>query len=298
MGTRLPEQPVTPLQRIDDNVTRRAGITLWLKRDDLIHPDISGNKWRKLKYNIGEAVRQRAGTLLTFGGAFSNHLYAVAAAAKQCGFRAVGIVRGHELTESASPTLTFCHRAGMQLEFVTREAYRLKDQAPGIRKIIEETGAFVIPEGGSNPLALPGVAEMVYEIRAQSDSPPGYFAVAAGTGGTAAGILSTGSRLLAFPVLKNGQFLEEEISSLTGYSFPSSHLRLETGYHFGGYAKHTPQLLQFLRDFEDRHGVPLEQVYTAKMLMGLYDLISRNAFRPGESIVAVHTGGLQGRLSL
>lgn len=291
------ENPETPLQLIDDEVTRNAGITLWLKRDDLIHPQISGNKWRKLKYNLLEAQQKGADTILTFGGAYSNHLYAVAAAGKHSGLKTIGIVRGDELSITSSATLTFCDQMGMRLIFVTREAYRSKEADDRIKSIIRESGSFVIPEGGSNQLALRGMFEMASEIDTQLGKSPDFFAVAAGTGGTAAGMLKCKTApVIAFAVLKNGHFLQEDILSLAGPEVNKSSLLLQTDYHFGGYARHTQDLLQFIRNFEIKHGIPLDQVYTGKMMMGLYDLLFKGYFEKGTEIVAIHTGGLQGRL--
>jgi 1-aminocyclopropane-1-carboxylate deaminase/D-cysteine desulfhydrase-like pyridoxal-dependent ACC family enzyme len=292
-----PNQP-TPLQELTDEIVRRAGVKLFIKRDDLIHPAVSGNKWRKLKYTIFTARQNGYSTLLTFGGGFSNHLFAVAAAGRAAGIGTIGIVRGEELTPDSSPTLQFCREQGMKLCFVSRREYRLKEESVRVREIVEEAKApYLVPEGGSNPLALPGVREMVREVEQQLTYKPDYYAVAAGTGGTSAGILSAPAPVLAFSALKGGDFLREEISKLAGTEFQSAYLQLFTDYHFGGYARYTHDLLSFIREFEQRHHIPLEQVYTGKMLFGLYDLMEKGFFKPGSTLVAVHTGGLQGRLA-
>ncbi len=292
-----PTQP-TPLQELHDEVVRKAGVRLLIKRDDLIHPVVSGNKWRKLKYNLVRARELGYNTLVTFGGAYSNHLFALAAAGSVADFSTIGIVRGDELTPQSSPTLQYCQEQGMQLHFVSREEYRHKDEGALVASLLgQHRNIFVVPEGGSNELALPGVREMVQEVEAQLIGQPDYFAVAAGTGGTTAGILSALAPVLAFSALKGGGFLREEINTLVGKEALTAHLQLITNYHFGGYARYTSELLDFIRGFEQQHQIPLEQVYTGKMLFGLYDLMRKGYFTPGSTLVAVHTGGLQGRLA-
>ncbi|WP_247234577.1 1-aminocyclopropane-1-carboxylate deaminase/D-cysteine desulfhydrase [Telluribacter sp. SYSU D00476] len=286
------------MQELHDEVVRKAGVRLLIKRDDLIHPVVSGNKWRKLKYNLVRARELGYNTLVTFGGAYSNHLFALAAAGSVADFSTIGIVRGDELTPQSSPTLQYCQEQGMQLHFVSREEYRHKDEGALVASLLgQHRNIFVVPEGGSNELALPGVREMVQEVEAQLIGQPDYFAVAAGTGGTTAGILSALAPVLAFSALKGGGFLREEINTLVGKEALTAHLQLITNYHFGGYARYTSELLDFIRGFEQQHQIPLEQVYTGKMLFGLYDLMRKGYFTPGSTLVAVHTGGLQGRLA-
>lgn len=284
----------TPLQRIANAATDGAGVRLYVKRDDLIHPTVSGNKWRKLKYSLLDAQARDAHAILTFGGAYSNHLYATASAGHALGLRTIGIVRGLELEGKENATLQFCREQGMELHFVSREEYRQRNSEEYLQRLAADFGQpYLIPEGGSTAYALKGVAEMVTEVRASLGAEPDYFATAAGTGGTAAGILSAGSRVLAFSALKGGDFLREDIARL----YPTGeHLTLFTDYHFGGYAKWNEPLLAFMRDFRAEFGIQLEQVYTAKMFYGLFDLIRNGYFRPGTTIVAVHTGGLQGLL--
>ena len=286
----------TPLQVLRDSVTEQAGVLLYLKRDDLIHPEVSGNKWRKLKYTLLDAVRNRMDTLLTFGGARSNHLYATAAAGRAMGIKTIGIVRGEEYPAKETDTLSFCKSQGMQLVGVTRTEYRRRNEAQYIQDLKKHYGnPMVIPEGGTTLRALPGVAELVEETANQLEKTVDYYAVAAGTGGTAAGILSAGAKVLAFSALKGGEFLRNDILDLTGKEEIGLNLQLFTHYHFGGYAKHKPELLQFMEEFEQIHNVLLEHVYTGKMLFGLYDLIKQGYFPAGTTLVAVHTGGLQGR---
>ncbi len=280
-----------------DTVTERTGVRLFVKRDDLIHSTVSGNKWRKLKYVLQDAQERGSGTLLTFGGAWSNHLYATAAAGKVLGMKTVGIVRGEEYRENTTPTLRFCIEQGMALHFVSRENYREKNEIAFLENLKEKfVDAYLIPEGGSTPLALPGVAELVEEVEIQLGERPDYYALAAGTGGTAAGLLATSAPTLAFSALKNGGFLKKEILSLANAEAAEKNLQLFTDYHFGGYAKHKPELLTFMQDFEQKHKIPLEHVYTGKMLYGLYDLIKKDFFQKETTIVAIHTGGLQGRI--
>lgn len=296
MDLLVPSLP-TPLQEISDSITLNAGVRLYIKRDDLIHPTVSGNKWRKLKYNLKQAKLEGAATLLTFGGAFSNHLYATAAAGAFTAFKTIGIVRGEDPGEKKSPTLKFCEEQGMKLHYVSREEYKLRNSDDYLNKIKEHFGqSFVIPEGGTSQWALKGVQELTEEVNLQLNRSPNYYALAAGTGGTAAGIYSTGARVLAFSVLKGGGFLEEDILNLSGQINKEDKLKLFTEYHFKGYAKYTQELLDFILNFKKQHGIQLEQVYTAKMLFGLYDLIAKGYFKKGSCIVAVHTGGLQGLL--
>jgi 1-aminocyclopropane-1-carboxylate deaminase len=292
----VPSLP-TPLQEISDAFTEKAGISLFIKRDDLIHPTVSGNKWRKLKYNLQQAKREGAATLLTFGGAFSNHLYATAAAGAFTGFKTIGIVRGEDPGVRKSPTLRFCEEQGMQLYFVTRPEYKLRNSEDYLGKLTEQFKyPFIIPEGGTSEWAIKGVQEMTEEVNLQLGKRPDYYAVAAGTGGTAAGMFSSGAPVLAFSALKDGGFLEQDILDLAGCNNNKEQLKLFTQYHFNGYAKYTPELLEFITTFKKVHGIQLEQVYTAKMLFGLYDLLREGYFKKGSSIVAVHTGGLQGLL--
>ncbi|GGB89487.1 1-aminocyclopropane-1-carboxylate deaminase/D-cysteine desulfhydrase [Dyadobacter sediminis] len=285
----------TPLQELSGKFTEEAGIRLFIKRDDLIHPTVSGNKWRKLKYSLVKAKAENKSTLLTFGGAYSNHLYATAAAGNALGFRTIGIVRGEELAEKETPTLKFCREQHMQLHFVSRQEYRQKHSEEYLLQLSGQFDfPFIIPEGGTSGLALKGVAEMVTEVRSQLASAPDFFAVAAGTGGTAAGILYANANVLAFSALKGGGFLENEIQALLAGYENMGKLKLFTDYHFGGYAKWNPELLDFIESFKNNHGIQLEQVYTGKMFFGLFELIRSGYFAKGTVIVAVHTGGLQG----
>ncbi|MGV3599617.1 MAG: 1-aminocyclopropane-1-carboxylate deaminase/D-cysteine desulfhydrase [Dyadobacter fermentans] len=288
----------TPLQRLSNADTENAGVQLYVKRDDLIHPAVSGNKWRKLKYNLLDAQARGERAVLTFGGAYSNHLYATAAAGHALGLATIGIVRGLELEGKENATLRFCREQGMELHFVSRADYRQKDSDDYLAQLAERFGApYIVPEGGTTRLALQGVAEMVSEIKEQLGALPDFIATAAGTGGTAAGILSAGADVLAFSALKGGDFLADDIRQLLDGYTQSGTLSLLTDYHFGGYAKWNEELLDFMHNFTAEFDVRLEQVYTAKMFYGLFDLIKSGCFQRGTTIVAVHTGGLQGALS-
>ncbi|SEJ11522.1 1-aminocyclopropane-1-carboxylate deaminase/D-cysteine desulfhydrase, PLP-dependent ACC family [Dyadobacter sp. SG02] len=285
----------TPLQQLSNAEIEKAGVQLYIKRDDLIHPAVSGNKWRKLKYNLLDAQAKGMRAVLTFGGAFSNHLYATAAAGNALGLQTIGIVRGLELEGKENATLQFCREQGMQLHFVSREEYRQRHSEAYVKDMVARFGnPYHIPEGGTTELALTGVAEMVFEIKDQLGTIPDFIATAAGTGGTAAGILSAGADVLAFSALKGGGFLQEDIRQLLKECKQPGNLTLLTDYHFGGYAKWNNDLLHFMQDFRAEFDIQLEQVYTAKMLYGLFDLLQKGYFNAGTKIVAVHTGGLQG----
>ncbi|MBP6385795.1 MAG: 1-aminocyclopropane-1-carboxylate deaminase/D-cysteine desulfhydrase [Pseudarcicella sp.] len=282
----------SPVQAIEDDFLLEKKIKLFIKREDLIHPEVSGNKYRKLKYNLLEAKRLSCDTLLTFGGAFSNHIYAVAAAGKYFGFKTIGIIRGEKHEPLNASTLIFAESCGMELFYVSREKYKEKEILADFNK----KNIYVIPEGGTNALAIKGVAEMLDEsfdaIR------PNFVACAIGTGGTAAGILESlkgkSAKLLGFSALKNGSFLKELIHEMVNYD--EEQFILNTDYHFGGYAKTKPALIDFIRKFELEHPqILLEQVYTGKMLFGIYDRITQNMFPENSTILAIHTGGLQGR---
>ena len=272
-------------------------IQLYIKRDDLIHPLLSGNKWRKLKYNLLSAKEQQYKTLLTFGGAYSNHIHAVSAAGNLLGFKTIGIIRG-EASRGLSPTLTFAQAQGMQLHFVDRQSYRKKQDATFIQDLKKQfTEFYHIPEGGSNDLALKGVAELVKELDAQLPGQRLTVCTACGTGGTLAGLISADAkqqyRFLGFPVLKNANWMYEDVTKLLNNKIDSN-WSLMLDYHFGGYAKYNGQLLEFIHQFKTEFSIQLEQVYTAKMLFGIFDLIKQDYFSPGTTIVAIHTGGLQG----
>ncbi len=284
----------SPLQRLTNPFGPELPLRLWLKRDDLLHPLVSGNKWRKLKYNLLAAQAQGFDTLLTFGGAYSNHLYATAAAGQSFGLQTIGIVRGNELANlPRNETLSFCEAAGMKLYFVDRDTYRRKGDPDLLAELQTTFGlCYVIPEGGTNELARRGTAEILPEITQQLGRVPDVVCCAVGTGGTLAGLaysVAPEANVLGFLSLKAPDF------QLPFGLVSNENLRLLTDYHFGGYARTTPELLTFMRDFEQRTGVLLDPVYTGKMLAGIYDLARQGCFPPNATLVAIHTGGLQGR---
>ncbi|MFR9796468.1 1-aminocyclopropane-1-carboxylate deaminase/D-cysteine desulfhydrase [Streptomyces sp. MS06] len=281
----------TPLQEVPDARFARRGVRLLLKRDDLVHPELVGNKWRKL----APGLRSAAGRpILTFGGAYSNHLRATAAAGRLLGVPTVGVVRGEELAgRPLNPSLARCAADGMRLHFVDRATYRRKtepDTLAALLRTVDARDAYVVPEGGSSAEAVRGCRALGAELRDRAD----VAAVACGTGGTLAGLaagLGPGGRALGVPVLRGG-FLDGEVRRLQEAAFGGlrGDWRLDDRFHCGGYARTTPELHAFADDFEQRHGVPVERLYVAKLLYGLVVLVEEGAFRPGTAVAAVVTG--------
>lgn len=290
----------SPLQRLQSPLLEQANIQLYVKRDDLIHPQFGGNKWRKLKYNLEYAREKQFDTLLTFGGAWSNHIYATAAAGKYFGFSTVGLIRGEE-HKPLNTTLSFAKDCGMQLHYINRAEYRQKAEAAYQNKIKQQFGnVYILPEGGSNSLALRGCAETVKEISNEIEKPFDFICCASGTGATLAGLISAinpGQIAIGFSALKGGEFLNHEVETFLQREKTNSstkNWRIETGFHFGGYAKINDALIQFMSEFQLQHGFALDAVYTGKMFYGLFELIKAKRFKPGTSIIAIHSGGLQG----
>lgn len=265
--------------------------SLYIKREDLLHTYISGNKFRKLHYNLQKAKAENQTTLLTFGGAFSNHILAVAAAGKENGLKTIGVIRGEELRSKIleNPTLKMAQEFGMVFEFVSREVYRSKQEADFIQTLQQRYGEFyLLPEGGTNDLAVQGCEEILVESDADFD----FICCAVGTGGTISGIVNSskvGQQVLGFPALK-GDFLTEDIRKFVN----KSNWQLMTDYHFGGYAKVDELLIEFINDFYQKFQVPLDPVYTGKMAFGVLDLIEKKKFPKGSKILMIHSGGLQG----
>ncbi len=286
----------TPIIELKSVVLAESGVRILIKREDLNHEYASGNKWWKLKYNLEEATRIGHDTLLTFGGAYSNHIYATAAAAKEIGLKSIGIIRGEEV-QPLNHTLAFAESCGMKLHFVSREKYRNKTADDFIQQLQNKFGDFyLIAEGGTNELAVKGVAEFGAALINEVDFD--FLCLPVGTGGTMAGIvkaLADRKKILGFSVLKGGGFLNAEVKKWTSDSF--SNWNIEQDYHFGGYAKTTNELINFMNEIETQHQLPLDQVYTAKMMFGILDLIQKGYFKRGSTILALHTGGLQGRNS-
>ena len=270
---------------------KERNIDVYIKREDLIHPFVSGNKFRKLKYNLAEAKKQNCKTLLTFGGAFSNHIAATAAAGKLEGFKTIGIIRGDELREkiNENPTLKFAKENGMEFKFVSREIYRCKNNVDFIANLKSEFGEFYhIPEGGTNELAVKGCAEILSEEDKNFD----FITCAVGTGGTIAGIIKSllpNQQVLGFPALK-GDFLQNEIRNFAD----ETNWQLLNGFEFGGYGKVTPELIAFMNDFYAETQILLDPIYTAKMVFGVRSLINEGFFTDNARILMIHTGGIQG----
>jgi 1-aminocyclopropane-1-carboxylate deaminase len=264
---------------------------LFIKPEYLIHPYISGNKYRKLKYNIEEAKQQSINTLLTFGGAFSNHISAVAYIGKLYGFNTVGIIRGEEIGEDIlnNPTLNFALQCGMDFKFISRTDYRLKSNDDFIENLKIEFGDFyLIPEGGTNDLAVKGCEEILTEEDKHYD----FVCCPVGTGGTISGLINSSysnQKIIGFPALK-GDFLTEEIRKFATHS----NWELITDYHFGGYAKINEELISFINQFKLKYNIPLDPVYTGKMMYGIFDMLEKQYFPKDSKILAIHTGGLQG----
>lgn len=288
----------SPLVSVSLPFTIEKNIHLYIKREDLIHPWVSGNKWRKLKYNLDFALQNNIQTIITFGGAFSNHLYATAGACALLGIKSIGIIRGE--IDHQNPTLKFCLEKNMTLIPVSRSAYREKEASKEIQDIIQKyPDALFIPEGGTNQLALKGVGEIWDELNHQLTKTPNYITLSAGTGGTTAGLLSYNNyatKIISFSALKS-DYLEEEILSLASHKNKEK-LTMVTEYHFGGYGKWTDELIQFISDFESMTGIPLDHVYNGKAVFGLLKMIEDDYFPQGTTIVHVHTGGLQGLAGL
>lgn len=281
----------SPLEELRDDRLTRAGLRLFLKRDDLINPDIPGNKWRKLKYNLVTAKEQGHRVLLTFGGAYSNHIRATAAAGHYFGFDTIGVIRGEEHLP-LNPSLNCAVRHGMRLTYLDRAAYREKTSPEVIAMLHRRFGEFfLLPEGGSNPDALRGCAEIPGEIDRHFD----LICCPCGTGGTLAGLsyaLGPGQRALGFAVLKGGGFLEGEVSGCQRAAFGavSANWSVDCGFHFGGFAKRKPELDRFIAAFQERHGLCLDWVYVAKMMYGIFRLADEGVFPAGNVILALITG--------
>lgn len=285
------------LQTINLPELSSLGIDLRILRLDLIHPEISGNKWFKLKYNLEFAKQKGFKKILTFGGAYSNHIVATAAAGKYFGIETIGVIRG-ELYEPLNHSLTFATKCGMQLEYVSRGVYKNKSDEVFIKELRQKyPNAYIIPEGGANIFALQGCAEINNFIPNDTD----LISLACGTGSTLAGILSTAKthqKLLGFSALKGGDFLMNDVKHfLEEINMSNKNFTINSDYHFGAYAKYNQQLIDFMNDFYRKTTIPLDFIYTAKMMYGLIDLIIMGKIKE-KKIVAIHTGGLQGNFSI
>jgi len=289
----------SPLQKIENKLTKNKMVDLFIKRDDLIHPLISGNKYRKLKYNLLEILSFETPTMVvTFGGAFSNHIHALAAACAGLNLPSLAFIRGE--IDLQNPTLNFCIANGMQLVAVSREAYRQKENDPRIAQYLSSLPKHtIIPEGGTNDLALKGVSEILDEMDNDLLNSISHVVLACGTGGTTAGLLISDklkSKVISFSALKSDH-LKNEIMQMS-YHKNAQLLEVNTDFHFGGYAKWNNQLLQFIDDFEIETGVPLDHVYNGKAMFGLMQMIASDKFEPGTKIIYIHTGGMQGKAGI
>ena len=302
--TPLFRRPASPLQELESPTLRQAGVRLLIKRDELLRmgPEqaLSGNKWRKLQYNLQAARDQGMETLLTFGGAYSNHIAAVAAAGATFGFHTIGCIRG-ERPEGLNPTLRFAEACGMKLQFISRSAFREKYNPDFQNRLSEEFGSFyLLPEGGTNALAILGCRSIVEEVEQQTPYFPDYWCCSLGTGGTFAGIITAlngRAKAIGFSALK-GDFLAGEVAQLLQSSPLWGDKRgtweVNGDFHFGGYAKFEPYLIDFINGFYQQHGIALDPIYTGKLFYGLFQLIEQRYFPKGSTVLAVHTGGLQG----
>lgn len=274
------------------NIALPNHIELYIKRDDLLHPLISGNKFRKLKYNLVEAKKLQSKLLITFGGAYSNHILATAAAGKEYGFSTLGIIRGEELFDKIeqNPTLKLAQDFGMQFQFVSRTVFSTKEEGSFIEELKEKyKKAYIIPEGGTNLLAIKGCEEIISEEDSEFD----FICCSVGTGGTISGIINasfeTNQKIIGFSALK-GEFLSNDIRKFV----TKSNWSINDAYHFGGYGKVTDELVSFLNAFYEATQIPLDPIYTGKMVYGVLDLVKKGFFKPNSKILLIHTGGLQG----
>lgn len=282
-------------QKIHLPQLQSKNISLTIKREDLIHPLISGNKYRKLKYNTLAAKKLGHTRLLSFGGAYSNHIAATACVGKEAGFQTIGVIRGEELEANwkQNPTLQLASTHGMQFHFVSRDEYRNKTDQHFLSNLKERYGSFyLLPEGGTNELAIKGCQEILNEDDVHFD----IITSSVGTGGTIAGLINTSSdrqQILGFSALK-GDFLKEDIRKFAN----KSNWKLIENYHFGGFAKVNQELVSFINWFKLKTGIPLDPIYSGKMMFGILDLVERGVIKPNSTILAIHTGGLQGILGM
>lgn len=278
--------------RIDTAILPETERTIQMLRLDLLHPVVSGNKWFKLKYNLRQAALEEKQVILTFGGAYSNHLIATAAAAQASGLKSIGIVRGLHAEATMTPTLQACQEYGMQLQFVSREAYRFLKTGEGMASVQEQyPHAFIVPEGGNNEQGLRGAMEIATYIPDTIT----HVAVSVGSGCTFSGIrkaLNPSVKLLGFVPMKQGRYLAND------WQLEQGNYALIDDYHLGGFGKCTDELIAFMNQFYQINNIPLDRVYTAKMMLGMQHLIRLNHFPEEATILAIHTGGTQGNSSI
>lgn len=282
------------LQHLSHSLLKEKQVQVAVLRLDQVHSVVSGNKFFKLKYNLEEAQKLKKTTVLTFGGAFSNHIYATASATRLAGLSSIGVIRAEDADRN-NPTLAHAEKMGMKLLFISRETYRQKNSPDFLEHLKAQFGDFfLIPEGGTNKLAIQGSQEIM------KDTPDDFthICVSIGTGGTFAGLASSLIRnqsLLGFSSLK-GEFIHKEITNLleSNQFGPKGSIEIRTEYHFGGYGKHKPELIEFMNRFYEEFKIPLDPIYTGKLAFGVWDLIQKDHFPPGSKMLLIHSGGLQG----
>lgn len=285
----------SPLVSLSHKDFLARGLKVYVKQEYLLHPSYGGNKWRKLKYNIKDYLAGGYNSLWTFGGAFSNHIHAVAGICHALGIPCHGIIRDSLAPDLKSATLEYAQSQGMQLHMVSRTAYRDKAQVLAAQSV-GHSKVFAIPEGGSNALALKGVGEIIAEVANQLEQPPDYWVCAAGSGGTAAGLLQhlpAKQQLLVFPALK-GDWMRSTILNLLTVDTAAAQLKVIPDFHFGGYAKFDERLISFMKKWYAETGIPLDPIYNGKSFFGFCELVEQGYFPAGSSIVLIHSGGLQG----
>ncbi|GLS89486.1 1-aminocyclopropane-1-carboxylate deaminase [Psychromonas marina] len=293
----------SPVQVINHPILTAKNINVSVKRDDLLHTHISGNKWRKLKFNLIAARKSGIDHIVSFGGAYSNHIHALAAAGYYLGFKTSAIIRG-EPHYANNPTLKQAQRWGMQLHFVTRQEYRDRADSAYLQKLQQRfSDAIIVPEGGSNAQAITGVSELCHEINTQTEKNVDHIITATGSGGTLAGLIAGFSevnnnqtKVTGIAVLKQAEYLNQQVVQLLAQANKKITVpwQLHTQYHGGGYAKVSPPLAEFCLAFEQQTTIPIEPIYTGKMFYALFELIKQDYFSAGDNIIALHTGGLQG----
>lgn len=281
----------SPLQQIHEQLFSEHKITVYIKRDDQIHPQISGNKWRKLKYNLRHAKEKGIEQILSFGGAYSNHIHALAHAGKEYDLKTIGIIRGEY--DPKNPTIKQAQAAGMTVRFINRSDYRKRHEQEFLDELEKQyPNTMIIPEGGSNKYALQGLSELVIEIPQHKAN---YIICPCGSGGTSAGILKAlapQQKLISIAVLKKAEYLKQEIVNLAQTT--DAQLAFMTEFHQGGYGKITPALIDFISTFKAQHNIQLEPIYNGKMMMAFYQLVEQGYFPQNTTITLIHTGGLQG----